>query len=107
MMRPNSKLLRRESTTSCSARYGLDESTAYSRIVRNWIIYFDMSGLIARKHPRPLEQPPIAARAEPLAGVGGMFFATADGRRPHLTVAPPPTLRGGARLGLAHRGRMG
>src|SRR5712691_8941236 len=103
-MLPRLKLLRRESTTSCSARSGLHESTAYSRIVRNWIIYLDMSGLIARKQHRPLEQPGITAGTQPLPREGGMFLTTEDGRSPHATVGTPSRMGEGARCGYAHEG---
>src|SRR5712691_1466481 len=98
-MLPRLKLLRRESTTSCSARSGPNASTAYSRILRNWIIYLDMSGLMARKQHRPFEQPGITAGTQPLPREGGMFLTTEDGRRPHATVGTPGRTQGRARLG--------
>src|SRR6266851_8917140 len=104
-MRPSSKLLRRESTTSCSARSGSTASTAYSRIVRNWIIYLDMSGLMARKQDRPLEQPPIAAGTEPLARIRGVFRTAADTRRSLAAVGTPFWAHRGTRLGYPGMGR--
>src|SRR6266850_6770090 len=98
-MRPSSKLLRRESTTSCSARIGPHASTAYSRIVRNWIVYLDMSGLMVRKQHRPFDQPGITAGTQPLARVGGMFLPTANGRRPHAPGGTPGRTQGRARRG--------
>src|SRR3989442_14595276 len=89
-MLPRSKLLRRESTTSCSARSGPNASTTYSRIVRNWIIYLDMSGLIARKQHRPLEQPGITAGTQPLGGPGPARALATGSPAPAPPRAPGP-----------------
>src|SRR5947208_608364 len=83
VLRHSSILLSRR---SASLRY----ATTYSRIVRNWIIYLDMSGLIARKQHRPLEQPGITAGTQPLGGPGPARALATGSPAPAPPRAPGP-----------------